>query len=96
MSLAADFWRSFSNDTYLGVTAHWIDNDWILCSVALQVRHVSKCHTAEQCSKEFAKVSKQCKLDGKVAVICTDSARTICVGMEYVNFPSPRCAALTL
>ncbi|KAG0438594.1 hypothetical protein HPB47_016948, partial [Ixodes persulcatus] len=34
-SLTPDFWTSIANDAYLGVTAHWIDDDWVLGSATL-------------------------------------------------------------
>ena len=38
VALTGDHWTSVSNDNYLGVTAHFIDNVWKLRSFALEVK----------------------------------------------------------
>ena len=38
VALTGDNWTSVSNDNYLGVTAHFIDNVWKLRSFALEVK----------------------------------------------------------
>ncbi|KAG0412864.1 hypothetical protein HPB47_009985 [Ixodes persulcatus] len=48
ISLTADFWTSIANDAYLGVTAHWIDDDWVLRSATLQSLECAA-HTLQLC-----------------------------------------------
>ena len=38
VALTGDNWTSVSNDNYLGVTAHFIDNVWKLRSFALEIK----------------------------------------------------------
>ncbi|XP_078438640.1 putative transcriptional regulator tpeD [Wolffia australiana] len=35
VSLTVDAWTSQNNIAFLGITAHWIDNDWTLCELLL-------------------------------------------------------------
>lgn len=96
ISLTADFWTSIANDAYLGITAHWIDDDWMLRSATLQVRHVPERHTAEQCASEVLEAATDWGIVEKVAAVCTDNARNISLGVERANFQSLKCAAHTL
>ena len=44
-AVALDFWTSRSVDSYLGVTVHFITEDWKLSSFILQTAEVKECHT---------------------------------------------------
>ncbi|KAL3973863.1 KRAB domain-containing zinc finger protein [Sarotherodon galilaeus] len=44
-------WTSVNNDNYLGVTAHFIDNDWTVQSFALTVSKTEERHYAECCKR---------------------------------------------
>lgn len=96
ISLTADFWTSVANDAYLGVTAHWVNDDWVLRSATLQVRHVPERHTADQCASEVLETAIEWGIDTKVVAVCTDNARNICLGVEKASFQSLKCAAHTL
>ena len=47
LALITDFWTSNNDDSYCGVTGHWIDSDWKLTSVALGCLIIDERHTAE-------------------------------------------------
>ncbi|KAH9374227.1 hypothetical protein HPB48_013712 [Haemaphysalis longicornis] len=96
ISLTADFWTSVTNDAYLGVTAHWIDDDWVLRSATLQVRHIPEWHAADQCASEILEAAIDWRIDANVVAVCTDNARKICLGVEKANFQNLKCAAHTL
>ncbi|KAG0416399.1 hypothetical protein HPB47_006444 [Ixodes persulcatus] len=78
ISLAADFWTSIANDAYLGVTAHWIDDDWVFRSSTLQVRHVPERHTAEQCAREVLEAAMAWEIDSK-SLKCAAETLQLCI-----------------
>ena len=46
ISLTADIWTStFNNDAYLGLTIHFIDNDWNLRNFLLDIMSFTTRHT---------------------------------------------------
>ena len=45
VALTIDFWTSCSVDLYLGVTVHFITEDWKLSSFILQTAEVKERHT---------------------------------------------------
>ena len=51
VALTGDQWTSVSNDNYLGVTVHFIDNAWKLRSFALEVNKTEARHTGELCRR---------------------------------------------
>lgn len=50
IALTGDYWTSVGNDSYLGVTGHYIDKQWQLHSHALTVMKTEKRHHAQGCS----------------------------------------------
>lgn len=82
VSLTGDFRTSISNDSYLGVIAHWIDDGWIFQSATLQVKHVTERHTADQCATEFRDVVEEWNLNGKTEAVCTDKRKEYPSGHE--------------
>ena len=47
IAITSDFWTSLGNESYCGVTAHWIDSEWLLQSVTLDCIGVTERHFAE-------------------------------------------------
>jgi hypothetical protein len=57
IALTTDFWTSNNNESYCGITGHWIDPDWKLTSVALGCLLVEERHTVDNVAnfyEEFA------------------------------------------
>ncbi|KAG0443966.1 hypothetical protein HPB47_014333 [Ixodes persulcatus] len=73
--------REVANDAYLGVTAHWIDDDWVLRSATLQVRHVPERHTAEQCAREVLEAAMAWEIDqkGEASLKCAAHTLQLCI-----------------
>ena len=45
--MTADLWESDANDDYLGTTFHYVNEDWLLISRTLCLKHVLVQKTAE-------------------------------------------------
>ena len=79
--------QSASNDNYLGVTAHFIDNVWKLRSFALEVKQKKHSrNTAEDCAEEFIDVSNRWEISGKLTTLGTDSARNMLAAARLLPF----------
>ena len=46
LALTSDGWRSLASESYVTVTAHFIDEDWELRNVALDTSELQTAHTA--------------------------------------------------
>ena len=87
VTLTGDHWTSVSNDNYLGVTAHLIDNVWKLRYFSLEVKKKKHSrHTAEDCAEEFIDVSNRWEISGKLTTLGTDSARIMLAAARLLPF----------
>ncbi|WAR00936.1 DSLE-like protein, partial [Mya arenaria] len=67
VSLTTDTWTSNSTESFITVTAHYLDAEWILHSDVLMTRAMPERHTAEniasrllECVREFGLTGKPC------------------------------------
>lgn len=96
-SLTADMWTSSSNDSYLGVTAHWLDDNFNVESHCLTVRPAPGSHTADFLEKEISTVLDDWSLREKELFMVTDSGANIKKAMTHMDTVTWRpCFAHTL
>ncbi|XP_051815909.1 E3 SUMO-protein ligase ZBED1-like [Acanthochromis polyacanthus] len=93
VSLTGDHWTSFGNDNYLGVTAHFIDNDWCLQSFALTVSKTTERHYAEACAQHFEDIAQDWGIENKVTTLGTDSARNMVAAVRQLPYEHLPCTA---
>lgn len=96
VALTADYWTSISNDNYLGVTAHLIDDAWNLLSFAVTVKKTTERHYSEACADHFLDVAKEWKIEEKVTTLGTDSARNMIAAARLLPFEHLPCTAHSL
>ncbi len=96
IALTGDYWTSVANQSYLGVTAHFIDHQWMLHSYALNVRHVEDRHLAENCAQHFLGVANAWSINEKVTTFATDNARNVTAAVARTPFVNVVCQAHTL
>jgi Domain of unknown function (DUF4413) len=72
--LTTDLWTSWNTEGYLCLTAHYIDNDWKLCSKILNFRHVPPPHSAMVLCEIIHDMLKEWGIDRKVFSITMDNA----------------------
>ena len=73
----ADFWTSAANESYLGVTCHFITNTWELKSYVLQTRSVPECHTAVNIASRLQETLEEWEIAGTLQGVTTDNGRNI-------------------
>jgi len=56
VSLTADIWTSITNQAYLGVTIHYINNNWKLCHYLLDLIHLEHQHTAMRIKEKLCQL----------------------------------------
>ncbi|XP_003442878.1 zinc finger BED domain-containing protein 1 [Oreochromis niloticus] len=93
VALTGDHWTSVNNDNYLGVTAHFIDNDWTLQSFALTVSKTEERQCAEACADHFLSVANEWKIKDKLTTFGTDSARNMVAAARLLPFEHMPCTA---
>ena len=75
LSVTSDGWSSISKDSYMNLTAHYIDKNWNLIIRCLRSAYHPEAHTAFNLAHFFKKSLNQYGLKtGYVVTMTTDSA----------------------
>ncbi|KAI7956795.1 hypothetical protein MJO28_003890 [Puccinia striiformis f. sp. tritici] len=84
-----------SNASYLGVTAHWIDNDFSLQSITLAARLLEGSHTGVSLAEHLGKVLDESDICEQIFCITADNAsknRTMGIHLaEMIPFDNKNC-----
>jgi len=76
-SMTTDMWTSSSNVSYMGITAHWVDQEFKSHNKCLAVRPVPGSHTADFISKELSAVCHEWSVDVGALHVVTDSGANV-------------------
>ncbi|CAB4442276.1 unnamed protein product [Rhizophagus irregularis] len=74
VSLTLDGWTSKNQISFLGITIHWIANDWKINSTVLDFSHIEGPHSGENIASKLFEVLREFKLLSKILGISTDNA----------------------
>ncbi|KAL4091722.1 hypothetical protein QTP88_026370 [Uroleucon formosanum] len=77
IALTTDAWTSLAIDSYITITGHFIDNDWMLHCFNMYTGELSKNHTSEYLKETLQEVMENWNVDGKVSGITHDNAYNI-------------------
>ncbi|XP_026440579.1 zinc finger BED domain-containing protein RICESLEEPER 2-like [Papaver somniferum] len=76
IALTTDMWTSKQNKGYMVITAHFIDESWILQSRIIRFMYVPCPHTAEVLSAALMECLLDWNIDGKVSTLTVDNCST--------------------
>ncbi|XP_041862941.1 E3 SUMO-protein ligase ZBED1-like [Melanotaenia boesemani] len=96
VALTCDSWTSRATDSYLTITCHYIDMEWLLLSHVLQTRKIQTSHTAKNLSDLLSDALQEWELTDKDPVIVTDNAANIVRAVELTSLLHVGCFAHTL
>ncbi|XP_039298299.1 E3 SUMO-protein ligase ZBED1-like [Nilaparvata lugens] len=95
VALTTDGWTSINNESFIAITAHYINSDSKLCSSLLGVFEFHARHTAENLAEIIKDKCQEWEISEKVVVIVTDNAANI-VAAVNTNWKHIPCYAHTL
>src|SRR6266540_5465365 len=97
ISLTTDLWTSRSKHSYLGLTTTWINQNFEIMNVLLEITYFSTPHTAIEIASTIKKIMQKWKIEDRVITITTDNDANI-VSAIYKLKPIKRlsCAVYTL
>lgn len=75
--LTTDCWTSRCNESYIAVTAHFVNKEFILKSVLIECTEITERHTSVNLSNEIKAIITKWKLDGKFVLVVSDNASNI-------------------
>jgi hAT family C-terminal dimerisation region/BED zinc finger len=74
ISFAIDSWTSPNSQAFLGITAHWIDHDWTMQSLLLNLVPLRGSHSGANLCSEFIATCQDFGVLTKLRAITTDNA----------------------
>ncbi|KAI9907651.1 hypothetical protein PsorP6_003177 [Peronosclerospora sorghi] len=104
ISLTMDQWTASNGDSYLGVTAHWIDNNWNLKKIVFDVSGIPHPHDADNMFIILKQLLQRFNITTKLLSITSDNGPNIINTIEALrihlndnllatDFFGKRCAA---
>ncbi len=97
-ALTTDCWTSRSNDSYIGLTVHFLTSDWHHQHFTLENRELPGSHTAEHLAETLREILSNWKIaESKVSCTTIDNAANIHKTLADVpEWPYLHCFAHTL
>jgi len=74
IALTIDLWTSLNNISFLGISYHYIDNNWSLRYGVLDILELNYPHTAENINLCLMKCINEYKIDNKIIAVVSDNA----------------------
>lgn len=94
--LTTDIWTSRNNDSYLAITGHYIDKNFVLQSVLLECKVLEKRHTAINLADELQNVVQDWNVADRILLIVSDSGANIKSAITMLQWKHFSCFAHTL
>lgn len=73
-SITLDIWTSPNGLSILAITAHWVDDDYVLREIVLDSVEIIGNHSGKNIAKSVLKCLKEFEIDSKVFTITADNA----------------------
>ncbi|BET02152.1 hATC [Nesidiocoris tenuis] len=94
--ITTDCWTSRANESYIAITAHFIDEDYHFKSVLLKCGAFTGSHTSANLSQELETVLDEWNLSEKLIFAVSDNASNITNAIESLHWKHYGCYAHTL
>lgn len=97
ISLTTDLWSSRSKHGYLGLTATWINKNFEIMDILLEISYFPAPHTAERIASIIRSIIQKWEIEDHIITITTDNGANVVAAIRELapikRFP---CAAHTL
>ena len=91
MAFTLDGWSSPYGSAFLGVTVHYLDENWQLQDLTVGFEHLTGKHTGQALMLTFVRVVERFQLERKIISITTDSGSNIRrIGKELEAYTAAR------
>ena len=96
-SITTDMWTSMANQSYMSVTAHFVDDEFQLRSALLDTKEFLGAHTGVNIAAELEAVLDEWGLSASnIAAVVTDNGSNIIRAISDLEWPSITCFSHTL
>src|SRR6266542_3881664 len=99
VALTTDIWSSLKFEGFLGITIHFIDENWVLKHFTLDIFRFKGSHTGQAIADEIYKILIEFGLETKIIAITTDNGSNMVLGTRLLkstltdSFIHCRCVA---
>lgn len=93
--ITTDAWTSINTVSYVGVTAHFVDENFNLKSILLECSSCDLRHTAENLAAELRRITLEWGIMNKVIFAVSDNAANIQKALQDVGWKNIGCLAHT-
>ena len=85
ISLTTDIWTSIATEGYITVTAHYIDNSWVLQAFVLETLPFSERHTGINLAQKLKEVVEEWEIVDTVRMVSHDQGSNMKAAMEILH-----------
>lgn len=96
VTLTTDLWTSRNSDSFMGVTAHFIDETFEIKSILLDVCLFEGSHTSINIASELNRLVQEWELQDNVLLAVTDNANNVKKAVEDLKWRHFGCLAHTI
>lgn len=94
--VTADMWTSTVTDSYLGVTGHFITDDWKLKTFLLDCAYFPEKHTSDNIKQKLSEITDEWNVSSKINFAVTDNAANVKKAIQDLGWKHYGCYAHTL
>lgn len=77
ISLTTDCWTSTNNESLMGITVHFVGNNFCLRSILLQCTVFDQSHTSKNLAVELKRVTEEWGVKTKIVLAVSDNLLTL-------------------
>ena len=97
VAVTSDLWTSRAIESYITVTAHFINSEWKLENKVLQTKEMPERHTGENIAETLRSAIKEWKIDERrISAVVHDNASNMNLAIEKVGCGDVPCFTHTL
>lgn len=85
INLTSDIWTSNANESYLSLTAHYLDSDWALKNSVLDIDKLPRPHTAKNIATRIFEILEDFDIYSKVRTLTTDAGKNMINSVEELG-----------
>ncbi|CAB5292141.1 unnamed protein product [Rhizophagus irregularis] len=101
ISITTDLWMARSKAGYIGITGHWVDENFKPYDMLITIESIQYPHTAVVISKYLEKYIEEYRLENKIICVVTDNGSNMKAAVNILNQKNDKiqrlpCVAHTL
>ena len=85
IALTTDIWTSTVVETYITVTAHYLDPSWTMKSYVLETSVFPERHTGIEIPRKLKEISDRCGITSKVSIVVHDQAANMICSLNILK-----------